>query len=190
MGSDGYLGTMLLEAGCAGSTVDECHLVGQTPSGTLSRAMFAASSAFVAAPMPAAGVEAVTGAIGALVSEAAQVGAGVVFDAYGGAINAVAPDATAFVHRGMQSCAQVSMNFSPDADPAGIEARSAWVRSTAAALTPYGNGEAYQNYIDPDLANWQRAYYGENLARLVAVKRAVDPDYVFAFAQGIPLTLS
>ena len=43
----------------------------------------------------------------------------------------------------------------------------------------------YQNYFDPDLAGASRAYYGANLARFTAIKRAVDPADRFRPAQGI-----
>ena len=53
------------------------------------------------------------------------------------------------------------------------------------ALAPYASG-AYVNYIDAAIADYATAYYGDNLMRLTAVKRAYDPDGFFSFPQAIP----
>ena len=81
-------------------------------------------------------------------------------------------------------CAYLS--FWGASDPASMAGACAqWVRDTQALLAPHASGEAFQNYIDPELANWERAYFGANLARLRAVKRRYDPAGRFAFAQGV-----
>ncbi len=54
------------------------------------------------------------------------------------------------------------------------------------ALRPFASGEAYQNYIDPRLDRWQRAYYAGNLERLREIKKQADPDFRFRFGQAIP----
>jgi FAD/FMN-containing dehydrogenase len=105
-------------------------------------------------------------------------------DAYGGALNRPAADATAFVHRDMLFSLQYLAYVGGGADAARGSRR--WINGTWRALRPHASGEAYQNYIDPDLDRWQRAYYGDNLERLRETKRDVDPDFRFRFPQAIP----
>ena len=62
----------------------------------------------------------------------------------------------------------------------------AWLSGFYEAIVPFAKGGAYQNFIDPSLTDWKRAYHGSNLERLEAIKRRVDPSGVFAFREAIP----
>jgi FAD/FMN-containing dehydrogenase len=161
-------------AGCLDLSAAACHTRGTRPGGTLPRARFAAGSDYVGRPLSRAGRAA---AIAAIERRSGGTGA-MLFDSYGGAINRVAADATAFVHRDAL-CSIQYLAYGP------THAGAAWVRSARAALAPHVNGEAYQNYIDPDLDHFRRAYYGSNLARLREIKSTVDPDRLFDFPQAI-----
>jgi len=70
---------------------------------------------------------------------------------------------------------------------AAVARQRNWLRSCWADMRPYASGEAYQNYADPDLADWQQAYYGANYPALQRIKAAVDPADVFRFPQSIEL---
>ena len=41
------------------------------------------------------------------------------------------------------------------------------------------NGGTYANEADPDMADWQHAFWGSNYERLFSIKKQVDPDGVF-----------
>jgi FAD/FMN-containing dehydrogenase len=112
-----------------------------------------------------------------------------IFDLHtvGGVSNAVSRTATAYVHRGARACFEYEADWFDDATPQQIEESTAWVEALGEAVRPYFNGEAYQDLIDPTLRDWEQAYYAENFARLVEVKRTYDPGNVFHFPQSIPV---
>lgn len=113
-------------------------------------------------------------------------GGGVALFAWGGAMNRVPADATAFIHRDALFLLVFSTSWGAEDSHKVVNANLHWIREFSDAMRPYVSDQAYQNFIDPALRNWQQAYYGANFARLVEVKKAYDPDDVFHFAQSIP----
>jgi FAD/FMN-containing dehydrogenase len=80
---------------------------------------------------------------------------------------------------------QYLASWHPNDPPSIVAANQDWLTNSWQAMRPYASGFAYQNYIDPDLPDWQHAYYGTNLGRLQRIKAAYDPDNLFCFAQSI-----
>lgn len=186
VGANSYLETMMIEAGCSGLSVAECHLPSQNPQGRLPRESFAAGSDFVAAPLGDAGVAALIQGVQDRATSYGLSGGGVLLDAAGGAINRVPAAATAFVHRNDLCSIQYSAPWMNGAPRSVVNANWDWLDSYRASMAPHVSGYCYQNYIDPRLNDWRHAYYGSNLPRLVQVKARYDPDDVFHFAQSIP----
>jgi FAD/FMN-containing dehydrogenase len=160
-GTSGYLALQRRWAGCADGGLATCH---SDP-----RTLFAGSSVYVAKRLSAAARSDFLAAAGR--------GATLVLDSYGGAINDVAPDATAFVHRDARFSVQI-LSYA-----GSLATAKSRVASARAKIAPHGNGQAYQNYADPSLA--VSTYYGKNYARLQSVKAAIDPDNRFRPKQGI-----
>jgi FAD/FMN-containing dehydrogenase len=193
--SEGFLNCMLVEAGCSTMSVEQCHLPTQNPAGLLTRPPEYAKSDFYTERLPAAGIEVLLAQVAALGQVDGAPGAvgGVAFDAFGGVINRIGPGETAFVHRDALFLAQYTTGWSPGSEvaagagTAAVARQRAWLASFHAAMRPYASGQAYQNYADPDLADWQRAYYGANYARLQRIKAAADPADLFRFPQSIEL---
>ncbi|GCE23928.1 FAD-binding oxidoreductase [Dictyobacter kobayashii] len=185
--SAGLLDTMLYEAGCSNKTLDQCRLPSQNPQGQIQRDTFAAKSDYIAKPLPIQGINALVNAITQYQKSSTPGTGGIGMDAHGGAINRVAPDATAFAHRNMLFSIQYNANWDVGSAASVIAQNRTWLNNTWQAMRSYASGAAYQNYIDPSLSNWQQAYYGANLARLQQVKATYDPKNLFNFKQSIPL---
>jgi hypothetical protein len=164
-----YFELQLLLAGCSHITAAACHTIGTNPNGTLPRETFNAKSDYVTTPLPANGRATMIAA-----AEAPGPGA-ILCDAYGGAVNRVPVEATAFVHRDPLFCIQY---YSGSATPV-------WTSQAASKMRPFVSGMAYQNYIDASLPDWQHAYYGQHLARLEDTRQRVDPHHYFDFPQAV-----
>ena len=109
------------------------------------------------------------------------------FDTFGGAANDVAPDRTAFPHRGMSYLLQCQTYWGlPDAAGPAFD----WVRNAFAILDPHTAQRSYRNYADLDLKDWQRRYFADNYPRLQTIKRSLDPHDVFRHPQSIELPAS
>ena len=59
------------------------------------------------------------------------------------------------------------------------------LRDLRERLLKYSVGD-YIGNPDPDIRDYLKAYYGDNVERLKCVKRKYDPDNVFHFEQSIP----
>ncbi|MFD3468173.1 FAD-binding oxidoreductase [Streptomyces sp. NPDC058682] len=99
-----------------------------------------------------------------------------------GACHRVAPDATAFAYRDA-SFATVIAGMWPD--PAVNESATAWVRDYYEATAPHSEEGGYINFMADDDQDRIRANYKGNYDRLVAVKRAYDPENLFHLNQNI-----
>ncbi|MGV9510409.1 FAD-binding oxidoreductase [Streptomyces tendae] len=178
-----YEESMEMYAGCSSFSTDaRCHLPGSnpghSPEGSLGRETYAARSDFYDRSIPPAGIK-------ALLAQLPQVrgGAGsIAFTALGGAVNRVSPTATAFVHRRSRMLAQYLVSWRPGTSG---RAPQSWLDSAYGAMRPYASGAAYQNYTDPNLTDWRKAYYGDAAPRLARLKHQYDPDRVFTYPQAL-----
>jgi FAD/FMN-containing dehydrogenase len=99
-----------------------------------------------------------------------------------GAVQRVAPDATAFAYRDATFATVIAgMWPDPNDDDANIE----WVRGYYDAIAPYSQEGGYINFMSADDQDKIRASYRQNYDRLVEVKRAWDPGNVFRVNQNI-----
>ena len=179
-----YLGAMLHYAGCSNVPVHACNT---PPQGNLPRVPFYAKSDIFTKPLDNAAITALLHGAERLrgIRGAAGGSGSIAFDALGGAINRPKPDATAFVHRTALFQAQYYTSWTWPGSSSGVTNQRNWLDSYYKAVHPHASGQAYQNYADPTLTNWQTAYYGSNYGRLSQTKAQYDPNQVFTFPQAI-----
>ncbi|MFF4837180.1 FAD-binding oxidoreductase [Streptomyces sp. NPDC001315] len=179
----GYEEAMEIYAGCSSFSSDaQCHLPGATPGrspqGALGRETYAAKSDFFDRSLSAAGIQTLLAQITSV-----RGGSGsIALTALGGAVNRVSPTATAFVHRRSRMLAQYIVSWG--AGTSGSTAQS-WLTTAHNAMQPYASGAAYQNYTDPTLTDWRKAYYGEAATRLAQLKKQYDPNRFFTYPQAL-----
>jgi FAD/FMN-containing dehydrogenase len=179
---------MMLEAGCSQLSVQQCHIAAETPGGTLPRDAFVAGSDFFRQPVPRPGIQALVKTVEARQADPRLGDGGASFDILGGAIDDIGPAATAWSHRGALFNAQYTASWGKTPGNGPLARNQHSLAAIHQTVRRYATGEAYQNYADDSLANPLRAYYGDNLARLIEVRRTYDPTGVFTTPQGIPLT--
>jgi FAD/FMN-containing dehydrogenase len=100
----------------------------------------------------------------------------------GGAVARVGADATAFTDR---DAAFTVLFTSAWEDAAETEKNVRWARNYWGAIQPHARESVYINYVDAGDENRVNAAYGENYARLAALKRKYDPDNVFSSTLNI-----
>lgn len=127
-------------------------------------------------------------------------GASITLSSYGGQVNTIPPEATAYPHRSSTyKMMWMSLWTENDED----EAYLAWNRecyeslfaATGGAPVPDGRSDGcYVNYPDRDLANpdrnqsqwsWAELYWKGNYPQLQAIKRRYDPLEVFRHRQSV-----
>ena len=103
----------------------------------------------------------------------------------GGAIDDVAPDATAYPHRGRPYMITFEANWEDDAD---TEANVGWVRRGIADVRATGVASgAYGNFPGAG-EETGAALFGDNYDRLVRAKRRYDPANLFRLNQNVDPT--
>lgn len=180
-----YFDAMMQWYGCQDLPVDQCHRIGYSPEARMPRLNFYLTrNRMYAGPLPDGQVDDLLAAYVA----APRRGQYRLFyvESVGGAANRPGRSDTAYVHRDAElvagyTIALTDVNYTSE----DVTAAQGWLATGFGALDQNSLGESYQNFIDPALTDWRRAYYAENYRRLVAVKREYDPHGFFHFARGI-----
>ena len=105
----------------------------------------------------------------------------------GGAVNRIAPDATAYSHRDTAFVLNVHCRWQ---DPDDDERCVAWSREFFDASAADATGGVYVNFMPDDEADRTGSAFGPNMDRLAEIKQKYDPENRFRRNQNIqPITV-
>ena len=111
----------------------------------------------------------------------------IIFELQGGATNKVDVDKYAFAHR---NTLYYLDSYGIDIGEVSTTTRN-FINGVHDTITdtmtnvPKEDWGAYPGYVDPDLSNGQKAYWGDNLPKLEQLKRKYDPGDVFHNPQSV-----
>jgi FAD/FMN-containing dehydrogenase len=109
-----------------------------------------------------------------------------VFQQVGGAIARIPSSESPYANRdALYDCFPLAIWDSPADDQANI----GWARELWSAVSPYSTGGVYTNNLGDEGEDRVRAAYGENHARLVALKNKYDPTNFFRLNQNVRPTV-
>ena len=151
---------------------------------------FQVKSVFVQKKLPQQGIEELLRHVASWPGSSNEDGGGFAMFALGGAISRIPKEDTAFVHRDARFLLAIDSSWASSDSGRTEQENIDWVEEFADSMRPYTSEYAYQNFIDRSQANSAHAYYGENLDRLVHIKRLRDPENFFHFRQGVPQHLA
>lgn len=118
-------------------------------------------------------------------SGASGTGVSVSMFALGGAEDDLAPDATAYVHRGAKFIMSATTYWSKDDSPLTTLLGRVWIDGFRGEMAARLGEGAFVNFPGPTMSRWWEAYYGSNYDRLVRAKEKYDPVNLFRYPQSI-----
>lgn len=104
----------------------------------------------------------------------------------GGRSGAPGAAETAYPHRDATFVIDIGTHWKPGTPSVTVQDLLAQTRTMHRTLRrDLETSAAYVNFPDPDLRQWQSAYYGDNYDRLVRIKHRYDPGGLFHYAQAV-----
>ena len=104
------------------------------------------------------------------------------FDPFGGAINRIKENATAFSQRSASYILGIWGGWIEHNEDKEI---INWIRELYDKMKPFASGGTYGNFLSKDDDNKIKASFGSNYERLQRVKRKYDPNNFFNYNQNI-----